>query len=257
MTATFFGNVDLAQVTLYLFWIFFFGLVVYLQRENQREGYPLEDEDGQTVWPSLFSTPKPKTFILPDGRGEVQAPDNKREDRDFAMEPIAKSGGTAYEPTGKNPMLDGVGPAAYAMRRDEPELDGHGHPKIRPMRSQENYAYAGGRDPRGLPVIAGDGEIVGEISDMWVDVPEMLVRYLEVDLGGGGSRLIPMPLARITWKGVAVQSIYGEHFPDVPKTASSDQVTKLEEEKISAYYAGGKLYADRARLEPQLEPLNA
>ncbi|NCV58886.1 MAG: hypothetical protein EBW19_02420, partial [Betaproteobacteria bacterium] len=35
------GYIDVAQVVLYLFWIFFFGLVVYLQREGKREGYPL------------------------------------------------------------------------------------------------------------------------------------------------------------------------------------------------------------------------
>ena len=38
----FFGNVDLAQISLYAFWLFFAGLVIYLQRENMREGYPLE-----------------------------------------------------------------------------------------------------------------------------------------------------------------------------------------------------------------------
>ena len=42
----FFGNVDLAQISLYLFWLFFAGLVIYLQRENMREGYPLEAEHG-------------------------------------------------------------------------------------------------------------------------------------------------------------------------------------------------------------------
>ena len=30
----FFGNVDLAQISLYAFWLFFAGLVIYLQREN-------------------------------------------------------------------------------------------------------------------------------------------------------------------------------------------------------------------------------
>ena len=34
--------VDLAQLVLYLFWIFFAGLIYYLVRENHREGYPLE-----------------------------------------------------------------------------------------------------------------------------------------------------------------------------------------------------------------------
>jgi hypothetical protein len=36
------GYVDAAQVVLYVFWIFFAGLIVYLIREGKREGYPLE-----------------------------------------------------------------------------------------------------------------------------------------------------------------------------------------------------------------------
>ena len=34
--------IDIAQVVLYLFWIFFFGLIIYLHREGKREGYPPE-----------------------------------------------------------------------------------------------------------------------------------------------------------------------------------------------------------------------
>ena len=30
--------IDVAQIVLYLFWIFFFGLIYYLIRENLREG---------------------------------------------------------------------------------------------------------------------------------------------------------------------------------------------------------------------------
>ena len=36
---------DVAQVTLYVFWIFFACLIYYLRREDKREGYPL-DSDG-------------------------------------------------------------------------------------------------------------------------------------------------------------------------------------------------------------------
>lgn len=254
MTATFFGNVDLAQVALYSFWLFFAGLVVYLQRENMREGYPTEDDDGNATNQGLFPMPEPKTFILHGGRGTVSFPNDDRDTRTFAMERVSRSFGSPHEPTG-DPMRDGVGPAAYAMRADVPELDGHGHAKIQPMRAVPAYTHAAGRDPRGMQVIAGDGEIAGQVSDMWIDVPEMLVRYLEVDLGGGGTRLIPMALAKITWKGVVVHSIHAEHFAGVPTTASDSQVTKLEEEKISAYVASGKLYATRERSESQLDPI--
>ena len=70
MTATFFGTVDLAQVALYSFWIFFAGLVFYLQRENMREGYPTEDDDGNPTNQGLFPMPEPKTAFVArvDGR---------------------------------------------------------------------------------------------------------------------------------------------------------------------------------------------
>ena len=51
MTATFFGEFDLASLSLWLFWGFFALLIFYIQRENMREGYPLEDDDGN---PCLF-----------------------------------------------------------------------------------------------------------------------------------------------------------------------------------------------------------
>ncbi len=254
MTATFFGTFDLAQLALYSFWIFFAGLVIYLQRENQREGYPTENEDGSSAGAN-FGMPEPKTYILPHGRGTVSFPNSdQRETRTFAMEPTSPSAGSPYEPTG-NPMVDGIGPAAYALREDAPELDAHGHPSLGPMRNAEGFSHLAGRDPRGMPVIAGDGEVVGTISDMWIDKGDMQVRYLEVDLGTNGVRLIPMPLAKITWKGVRVHSIYAEHFAAVPTTKSNAQVTKLEEDKISAYYGGGKLYAARDRVESQLDPV--
>jgi photosynthetic reaction center H subunit len=41
--------IDLAQITLYAFWAFFAGLILYLRREDKREGYPLVSELlGQT-----------------------------------------------------------------------------------------------------------------------------------------------------------------------------------------------------------------
>jgi photosynthetic reaction center H subunit len=152
-------------------------------------------------------------------------------------------------------MADGVGPASWAPRRDVPELDGHGHPKIVPMSATDHFHVAAGRDPRGMPVVAGDGETVGTVSDMWIDEPEQLVRYLEIELDaehGGGKRLVPMTFSRIWGGKVRVRSIFGRHFAGVPQNASPRQVTLLEEDKIAAYYGGGTLYASEARLEPQL-----
>ena len=38
------GYIDVAQLVLYAFWIFFVGLIFYLRREDKREGYPLESD---------------------------------------------------------------------------------------------------------------------------------------------------------------------------------------------------------------------
>lgn len=249
----FFGTFDLARISLWMFWLFFAGLVYWLQRENQREGYPLENDDG-TPAGSLFSTPEPKTFVLPHGKGTVTAPRPEAERPNLPLARTNAAGGYPFDPTG-DAMVDGVGPASYALRKDEPELDGHGHPKIRPMRAAEGFAVAAGRDPRGMKVIANDRVAVGTVSDLWVDVPEQLVRYLEVDLGAAGKRLIPMPMARITRDNVVkVGSISGVRFADVPKTASAEVVTKLEEDRISGFYAGGYLY-DQERKGSKLKAL--
>ncbi len=50
--------IDLAQVSLYLFWFFFFALIYYLRKEDKREGYPLQDERGQLK--QGFATPAPR-----------------------------------------------------------------------------------------------------------------------------------------------------------------------------------------------------
>lgn len=255
MTATFFGEVDLASVTLWLFYIFFAGLVIWIQRENMREGYPLEDDEGNASSnPGMWPLPEDKTFKLPHGRGEVTVPSGQTPERaDIALKRVGPGNGYPLEPTG-DPMLDGVGPASWAPRRDVPELDGHGHPKIVPMSAAEGFSVAAGRDPRGLPVVAGDGEIVGKITDMWIDEPEQLVRYLELELNskwGSGTRLMPITFARIKSNCVKVHALYGKHFATIPTIASPRQVTLLEEDKVSGYYGGGKLYAGD-RQEPRL-----
>ena len=50
------GYLDLAQIILYAFWLFFAGILYYLVLENHREGYPMESEERPgalpvTGWP--------------------------------------------------------------------------------------------------------------------------------------------------------------------------------------------------------------
>lgn len=243
----FFGNFDLASLSIWLFWGFFALLIVYLQTENMREGYPLETEDGLAA-PNQgpFPVPKPKTFRLPHGQGDVTVPSAANEAahrRDsLALARTAVSEGFPHAPTG-NALADGVGPASWTPRRDVPELDGHGHVKIQPMTQTTEMKVAAGRDPRGLPVQAGDLEVVGRICDMWIDVPEQMVRYLEIELNSGARRLVPMTMAKIWADRVRVNALTSDLFDGIPATKSMTQVTKLEEDKISGYVAGGYMYA--------------
>ena len=81
----------------------------------------------------------------------------------------------------------------------------------------------------------------------------MMFRFVEVELTGSAKRvLLPVPFARIKSDSVKAHSIYAAQFANVPVTKGADQVTLLEEEKISAYYGGGTLYADPMRSEPLL-----
>ncbi|MFK7755035.1 MAG: photosynthetic reaction center subunit H [Sedimentitalea sp.] len=252
----FFGNFDLASAAIWLFWLFFALLVFYLQTENMREGYQLEDDDGNVATnQGPFPLPGDKTFDLPHGRGSLTVPSGARGDRDdLALERSARAAGSPFIPTG-DPMVDGVGPASWAPRRDVAELDAHGHAKIKPMSKLPDFHVSAGRDPRGKAVMGGDGEIVGRVVDMWIDIPEHMVRYLVIDLnpeGSGKLRLAPINMVRIKANRVVVRSLYAHNFDGIPTIKSDDQITLLEEEKIMAWFAGGTLYADPARAEPLL-----
>ena len=61
----FIPTIDVAQIVLYAFWLFFAGLVYYLRREDKREGYPLVSPRGPVQgWPV---TPGPKSFVPREG----------------------------------------------------------------------------------------------------------------------------------------------------------------------------------------------
>jgi photosynthetic reaction center H subunit len=158
--------------------------------------------------------------------------------------------GAPIEPKG-DAMLAAVGAGAYSSREDVPEMTTHGQPLIQPLRVVSEYTVASQDvDPRGLPVMAGDGKQGGTVKDIWIDSAEMMFRYLEVEIASGRSVLLPTAFSQVRRNQVEVNSIYARHFADVPALRNPDQVTKLEEDKISAYYGGGTLYADPKRSEP-------
>ena len=246
---TFFGDFDLASAAIWGFWIFFAGLVFYLQTENMREGYPLEMEDGSpSPNQGPFPVPKPKTFETIDGRTiTVPSPENEAAHRrdNLALEKMAVSEGFPQVPTG-DPMADGVGPASWSPREDAPELDAHGKPKITPMAGHESFFVSAGRDPRGMPILSKDDQVVGHCTDMWIDEGEQEVRYLEFELEsehGSGKRLVPVQLTKVQPRWIMVASLHSSRFDGVPQIGTAGQISKLEEEKICAWYAGGTLYS--------------
>ena len=256
MQTLFTSSIDVAQVTLYGFWIFFAGLVFYLRREDKREGYPLQyEEPGRYSGWGFPVPPGPKDYLLRDGHTST-VPNWKNDRREVPLAPTAPWPGSPYVPTG-NPMLDGVGPASYAAREDVPELTVDNLPAIVPMRVDPTLSIAAeDSDPRGMAVVGADHEIGGNVSEVWVDRAEMIVRYLEVEVAGATGRhvLLPMTMSKVDAfrRRVVVESILGRQFADVPGLANPDQVTKLEEDKIVGYYGGGLLYATAARQEPLL-----
>jgi len=257
MSSTLTSNIDLAEILFTLFWVFFIGLIVYLRREDKREGYPLaSDRGGSASIQGFPAVPSAKTFRLAHG-GEQQAPTGERDDRDIAGKPAAPHPGAPLMPTG-NPMLAGVGPGSYALRSDTPDLTLEGENRVVPMRVADDFSVSSrDADPRGMSVAGADGVAVGTVSDVWVDRSEPQIFFLEVDLdeaNGGRAALLPFSFADINKgkRSIRVDALYSHQFRDVPALRSPDQVTLLEEDKITAYYAGGLLYADAQRQEPLL-----
>ena len=248
------GSIDLAQITLYAFWIFFAGLIFYLRREDKREGYPLRSDRGERVTVQGFpAVPPPKTFHLSNGHS-IQVPRPEPEEMPAAR-PAARFPGAPFEPTG-DPMQDGVGPAAYAMRDDHPDLMFDDPvPKIVPLRVAPAYSLEPeDPDPRGMPVYGIDRKSGGTVVDAWIDRSDMLLRYLEVEVEGGRRVLVPMTLARIDHRRgrVNLASVTSAQLAAAPATREPEQVTLREEDRISAYFASGHLYATPLRLGPVL-----
>lgn len=253
--------IDLAQIALYGFWIFFAGLIWYLHREDKREGYPLDsdrtDRSGGRVKVQGFpAIPPPKAFRLADGSTvQIPTPDGGADRRAVAARPLGNGDGAALQPTG-DPMRDGVGPASYAARRNVPERMVDGTPMIVPMRSVSGWRInARDPDPRGMSVVGCDGATAGTVRDVWVDKAEPQIRYLEVELWTGGRKvLVPYGFVKYDAKArrVNVNAITGAQFAGVPSTASGEQVTRLEEDRITGYFGGGTLYATPDRLGPLL-----
>lgn len=247
------GTFDVTEMVFLAFVLFFLALMVYLRREDRREGYPLEDEvTGRIDTPGgVLSAASPKVFKMPFGRDSVTTPTKGREKVDVAGARTFRSPGAPYYPTG-NPLVDGIGPASWADRAKHTDLDGEGRNRIVPIGAAEHIGiHSRDADPRGMTVIAADGAIAGTVSDLWVDRAEHVIRYLEVDTGTT-KVLAPMGMSVVKGKKreVEIDAINAADFAAAPVPGTAGQITFYEEERIVAYFGGGYLYANRARQDP-------
>jgi photosynthetic reaction center H subunit len=252
------GYIDGGLIAINLFVLFFIGLIIYLQRESNREGFPLVSETDDRKSYGVFGMPSPKSFKLADGT-TLNAPRDNGDDRPVKGKAVLPGFGSPLQPTGANPMLDCIGPSSYAQRRDIPDVTFEGHARIVPTRAATGFSLDSA-DPAviGMTVVGADGVAAGKVVDAWVDRSEYLVRYLEVELGAapanGANRrvLLPFNMADICDGQIVVSAILGKQFADVPRLKLPDRVTFLEEDKIMGYYGGGYLYATPERQEALL-----
>lgn len=249
---------DLAFISLYLFWGFFILLVIYLQRESNREGFPLVNNVqyrgrfkagkmrvGEPMKKFRTKHVIPQQPPEPDLTGKVM-----REARPVPGSPLIPIG---------NPMQDGVGPAAYALRQDAPDLMfDTDQPKIVPLRTaNEFYIAEESPDPRGYWVVGTDGKTAGTVIDAWVDRADVLIRYWEVEVqAASGLRrvLVPASLATFdtTKRQLNLDSVRASQVGEAPGIAATDRITLREEDRLQAYFASGHMYATPKRAEPFL-----
>ena len=246
-------GIDVALLVFWAFLLFFVCLIFYLRREDRREGYPLEDEMSGRLDTAggPMHTGSTKSFLLPFGHGRVTAPTKGREPVDIAARRTDRFAGAPYAPTG-NPLVDGIGPAAWADRAKRPDLDMDGHPRIVPLSSAAGFGIAReDSDLTGWPVIGADGGVAGEVTGLWIDTADRLVRYIQI---GADGVLAPMMMAKVDRRRrrVVIDALNASQFADVPRLATPGQITLYEEERVQAYFGGGYLYATPARQEPYL-----
>ena len=263
-------EIDIAQVVLYVFWIFFFGLILHLLRENKREGYPLDSDRSHRAprvkvvgFPDM---PPPKRWSMPHGEADLIAPRVSLVEPDIQGVINADRPLTGYplQPMGRAMGLP-LGPGSCALRRDIPDLTIHGDPKIGPMRVLGGYQImAGDPTPIGMPVVAADGRTAGIVEDVWVDRAEPRILYFEValdpavaELAGHDTRpgappaaraanvLLPAGFAKVQARHhrIKVVSVIADDFAYVPVTAKVDAVTRREEDAIMGYFGGGYFYS--------------
>lgn len=245
---------DVAQITLYAFWLFFAGLVWYLRGEDRREGYPLESEgvpqfNEQRGW---LYIPPPKSFHLRTGE-VIKSPAFAKDPRPFNANKVEPWPGAPFQPKG-DPLLSGMGPGSWVTRPEQTYKTLTGEDLVVPLRVASHFRLSPeGGNPIGLPVVAGDKMVAGTIKDVWVDRSESLIRYYEVELvDRSGTMLVPVYFADVQFgrRRVVVKALQKAQFALAPRLASLDRITLQEEDKVAAFLGAGTLYSTPERAEP-------
>ena len=209
------GYIDVAQLVLYAFWIFFAGLIYYLRREDKREGYPLEsDRSGARRRAGLPGDARAQDLPARARRRRSARRSAEAPPRSRRPQPDRPWPGAPLEPD-RQPDARRRRPGCLRRRADMPDLTVDGDAEDRAAARRDRLR----RGARGIPIraawrcIGADGNVGGTVRDMWVDRAEMLIRYLEVEVGSGGKRrvLLPINFAASTSRGrVSVRSILGQ-----------------------------------------------
>ena len=246
MIGSFTQHIDLPQVLLVAFALFFAALVVYLQRESKREGYPLE-EAVPTVRHRIVGYPDmPPEKTYNKLNGDVSVLPQEYERRDLSASVRSRAPGMPIYPVG-DPLLAGIGPGSYTLRRNEPWTMHDGTLQLEPLREATDYTCVDPNlDPRGMRVFGSDYKAAGVVRDIWVDKESKILRYLEVTLDGVAEpRLVPIFYAVISGraKEIRVTCLKADQLAKAPVLREPDSITAREEDRVNGFFAGGHMYS--------------
>ncbi len=246
MIGAFTSHIDLPQALLVAFALFFAGLVVYLQRESKREGYPLEAAIPDLGHPIIGfpAPPPPKAYERLEG-GVVVLP-QEYERRELPARPRGFAPGDPIYPIG-DPLLAGIGPGSYTLRRDTPWVMHDGTLQLEPLREATDYTCVDSDlDPRGMRVFGSDYKPAGVVFDIWIDKGSKILRYVEVTLDGVAEhRLVPIFYCQVNAraKEVRVDCLLAAQLAKAPVLREPTSITAREEDRVNGFFAGGYLYS--------------
>ena len=250
------NQIDIPTLASWAFVLFFVALVFWLQRQSKREGYPLRASPFTTELMDGFPPPPEKlTYILNEG-GTTEAP-HYFEQAPTSARPMHLFDGTPFLPVG-NPLLAGIGPGSWVMKKDEPAVTERGELELQPLRALPEWSIEKeDADPRGMIVYDWRWTEVGRVADVWVDRGSKIIRMLEVETNAEihpGRVLVPIfhAVIREKTRKMRVTALWAHQFADVPMPAKPDMITGREEERLNAYYAAGRFY----RNDPTVAPIS-